>query len=86
MKKPLCKPKNCSPETILRRVPTQCSASSAQSAQLPRSLVQATQPENQSVLKKLPNFVNRAQLHQSPVPKKQQQNQPKTKTADIDTQ
>ncbi len=34
----------------------------------------------------LHNCVNRAQLPQSPVPKKQQQKQPKTKTADIATQ
>jgi hypothetical protein len=34
----------------------------------------------------LHGFVNGAQLPQSPVPKKQQQKQPKTKTADIDTQ
>jgi len=59
---------------------------SAQAAQLPQSLVQLTQPENQPIAQKLSNFVNSAQCLASPVPKKQQQKQPKTKTVDIESQ
>jgi hypothetical protein len=53
--------KKMTPEAILRPVPTLCSAISAQTSQLPRSHVQPTQPEKQSIAQKLTKFVNRAQ-------------------------
>jgi hypothetical protein len=86
MKKTIVQTQKLTPEAILRRVQTHCFAYPAQTAQLSRSLVQPKQPEKQSIAQKLSNSVNRAQLPQSPFPKKQQRKQPKTKTVDIETQ
>jgi hypothetical protein len=86
MKKTIVQTKKLLSEAILRRGPTYCSAISAQTAQLPRTTVQPKQPKKQPVAQKLSNFVNRAQCLASPVPKKQQEKQPKTETVVIESQ